>query len=121
MAVLGPSGRKLSSQVIETNGRALIEAIKTIPKPRHLCMEEGCQSSWLYEVLSPHVDELVVTGVTQSRGPKSDARDALGLASGTEARGCADASLQTADADGSRTFSENNSASIPASAANSSS
>jgi hypothetical protein len=80
MAVLGPSGRKLSSHVVETNGRALIEAIKTIPKPRHLCMEEGCQSSWLYEVLSPHVDELVVTGVTQSRGPKSDARDALGLA-----------------------------------------
>jgi len=30
--------------------------------------------------LSPHVDELVVAGITQSRGPKSDKRDAYGLA-----------------------------------------
>jgi len=43
-------------------------------------MEEGLQSAWLYETLSPHVDELVVTGITTSRGPKSDRRDAYGLA-----------------------------------------
>ncbi len=30
--------------------------------------------------LSPYVDELVVAGITQSRGPKSDKRDAYGLA-----------------------------------------
>jgi hypothetical protein len=32
------------------------------------------------ETLSPHVDELVVAGITQSRGSKSDKRDAYGLA-----------------------------------------
>ena len=42
-------------------------------------VEEGTQSAWLHEILSPHVDELVVVGVTQSRGAKSDAKDALGL------------------------------------------
>jgi transposase len=80
IAVVGPSGRRLGSQVVETNGQALVEAIRAIPQPRHLCMEEGTQSAWLYEVLSPHVQELVVVGITESRGPKSDARDAFGLA-----------------------------------------
>ena len=80
ITVVGPSGRKLQSQVLETNGQALISFVKTLPRPRHLCLEEGCQSTWLYEVLSPHVDELVVAGVARIHGPKSDARDALGLA-----------------------------------------
>ena len=44
---------------------------------KHLCLEEGTQSAWLYEILSPHVDELVVTGITQSRGQKSDVLDAF--------------------------------------------
>ena len=30
--------------------------------------------------LRPHVDEIVVTGITQSQGPKSDKRDAYALA-----------------------------------------
>ncbi|MBW2424471.1 MAG: transposase [Deltaproteobacteria bacterium] len=51
-----------------------------IPGRKHLVMEEGLQSAWLYETLSPHVDELVVAGITQSRGPKSDKRDAYALA-----------------------------------------
>jgi hypothetical protein len=37
------------------------------PRSR-LCFEEGTQSAWLHEILSPHVDELVLVGVTQSRG-----------------------------------------------------
>ncbi len=40
----------------------------------------GTQSAWLYDLLRPHVDELVVTSVRGSRGPKSDAKDAYGLA-----------------------------------------
>jgi transposase len=80
LTVVGPSGRKLSSQVLETNGQLLIEAIRAIAHPRHLCFEEGIQSAWLHELLSPHVDELVVMQSTRSRGPKSDARDALALA-----------------------------------------
>ena len=44
------------------------------------CLPEGLQSAWLYETLSPHVDEIVVAGITESRGPKSDKRDAYALA-----------------------------------------
>jgi Transposase len=80
VCIVGPSGRQLKSDVVETNGQALVEYLRAIPRPRHLCFEEGTQSAWLHEILSPHVDELVVVGVTESRGAKSDAKDALGLA-----------------------------------------
>ena len=31
-----------------------------IPARKHLVLEEGLQSAWLYETLSPHVDDAVV-------------------------------------------------------------
>jgi hypothetical protein len=44
-------------------------------------MEEGTQSSWLYEILSPLVEEMVVVGVVErARGNKNDTEDAFGLA-----------------------------------------
>jgi transposase len=66
--------------VVETNARALIEVLRQVPRNRHVCLEEGTLSGWLYEVLEPHVEELVVTGVRESRGPKSDKVDAFALA-----------------------------------------
>ena len=41
IAVVGPSGRKLGSHVVETNGQALVEQIRAITRPRHVCLEEG--------------------------------------------------------------------------------
>jgi transposase len=80
LAVISEKGRKLRDFPVETNGQALVEAIRMIPGHKHLVFEEGLQSAWLYETLSPHVDETVVAGITESRGPKSDKRDAYGLA-----------------------------------------
>jgi transposase len=80
VAVVGPSGRRLGSHVVETNARALIEVMGAIPGSRHVCLEEGTLAEWLHEVLEPHVQELVVAGVQESRGPKSDKRDAFALA-----------------------------------------
>jgi transposase len=80
MIVLGSDGKRLGRHVVETNASVLIDLIKTIPKPRHLCFEEGTQSAWLHEVLSPHVDQIVVTVKTERRGPKDDELDAHKLA-----------------------------------------
>jgi len=80
VAVIGPSGRRIGSQVVETNARALIEVVRAIPRRRHLCFEEGTLAEWLHEVLEPHVEELVVAGVEERRGSKSDKRDAFDLA-----------------------------------------
>jgi transposase len=80
LAVISDTGRKLRDFPVETNGQALVEAVRMIPGRKHLVFEEGLQSAWLYETLIPHVDEIVVAGITESRGPKSDKRDAYGLA-----------------------------------------
>jgi transposase len=76
-AVINEQGKKLQSTVVETNGEALVGFIKTIPGRIHLCLEEGSRSSWLYEILSSYVDEIVVTQVQKSRGDKDDIRDAF--------------------------------------------
>jgi transposase len=80
LAVISQTGKRLKDLPVETNGQALVEAIRMIPGRKHLVFEEGLQSAWLYETLCPHVDEIVVAGITESRGPKSDKRDAYGLA-----------------------------------------
>ncbi|MCG6955256.1 MAG: IS110 family transposase [Gemmatimonadetes bacterium] len=85
LAVVGPSGKRLGSHVVETNARALIEVLRGIGRNRHVCLEEGTLSEWLHEVPEPHVEELVVAGVRKSRGPKRDKPDAFALA-GLKAR-----------------------------------
>jgi hypothetical protein len=65
-----------------TNARCPIEALRQIPQPRHICLEEGTLSEWLYEVLSPRAEKVVVAAVSESRGPKDDRREAFGLAEG---------------------------------------
>jgi len=85
-AVIGPSGRKIQHQILETNAKALISFVKSIPKNRRLILEEGTHSEWLHEVLTPHVQELIVVGVRRSRGPKDDKRDAFGLAEALRTR-----------------------------------
>ena len=74
--VIGPSGRRLREQRMETNGKVIREFVSSVAGTRHLCFEEGTQSDWLYEVLEPIVDEIVVAVPEKPRGPKSDAADA---------------------------------------------
>ena len=76
VAVMGPTGKRLTSRVVETNGHALVEAIRGIPGTIHLCLEEGTQSTWLYEILEPQVSEIVVAVPEESKGAKDDLRDA---------------------------------------------
>ena len=82
VAVVGASGRRLGAQVVETNGETLVSVIKAMAGRLHVAIEEGCHSGWLVEVLSPHVQQVVVVQLGQrvSKGHKSDAHDAFGLA-----------------------------------------
>jgi hypothetical protein len=74
LTVLGPTGKRLTSRVVETN--ALRAAICEIPGRIHLCLEEGTQSAWLYEILEPQVSEIVVAMPEETNGAKDDLRDA---------------------------------------------
>jgi len=44
LAVVGPSGKRLSHQVVETNAQALVAAVRAVPGRRHLCLEEATLS-----------------------------------------------------------------------------
>jgi transposase len=79
-AVVNAQGKRLGSHVIATGGAALIAFLKMQAGTIHLCIEEGTQSAWLAEILSPHVERLVVTHVSESRGQKTDEHDAFNLA-----------------------------------------
>ena len=74
--VMSLAGKRLTSKVVETNGCALVDTVRSIPGDVHLCLEEGTQSAWLHEILSPHVAEIVVSVPEENRGPKDDLRDA---------------------------------------------
>jgi len=80
IAVMGPSGKRLRSWVVETHGAALVEAMQSITGQRHVCLEEGTQSAWVHELLKPHVCEIAVMVPRKSNGPKDDLRDAWACA-----------------------------------------
>ncbi len=80
MAVIGSSGRRLRSMVLETNAKVLVESVRSLGGICRLCMEEGLHCEWLYEVLEPHVEELVVIQPQPRQGTKNDAIDAWHLA-----------------------------------------
>lgn len=81
IGVMSPTGRRLREVVVPTNGKALVDTIKSIAGTKHLCFEEGAQSEWLYELLKPHVAELVVTQPIRCSGVvKNDSSDTWGLA-----------------------------------------
>jgi transposase len=80
VCVMGPSGRRLGHYVVETNGKALVERVRSIAGERHVCMEEGTQSEWLYEILQPHAKRVVVTQPLRRAGNKSDEIDGWALA-----------------------------------------
>jgi len=79
-AVLSAKGKTLRTDVVETNGQSLVEYLRFIPGQLHLCLEEGTQSQWLFELLAPHTQEIAVVGGEKNRGNKNDELDAVTLA-----------------------------------------
>lgn len=75
LAVLG-SSRRLGSQCVETSGPALKAALSAIPGEKHICLEEGEYSEWLYELCEPLATRVVVVQPEKPKGSKSDAIDA---------------------------------------------
>ncbi len=78
--VLDARGKRVRRDVVETNGHALVEYVRSIPGKLHLCLEEGEWSQWLVEILSPYVAEVVVVRPERRPGSKHDAIDAHALA-----------------------------------------
>ena len=86
LGVMGESGRRLKEQVIETNGQALRSFLLSFAGDKHICLEEGELSEWLYELLLPVAKDVVVVQPEKRKGNKSDSRDAWDLAEALRTR-----------------------------------
>jgi len=75
-AIRGPTGRRIREKVVDTDAKALRDFVRSLGGRAHLCMEEGMLSEYLYELLEPLVDELIIVQPTEPHGSKNDALDA---------------------------------------------
>src|SRR2546422_10650488 len=67
-------GRVIARSVLPTDGGALTEFVRGMRGARHVTFEEGTQAQWLYDLLAPLVDRVVVCDRrgTPRQGNKGD-------------------------------------------------
>src|SRR5436190_4210537 len=84
IAVLNFAGKVVMECVIETKASTILQFIHGLRGDVHLAFEEGTWAGWLYDLLKPHVTELVVCNPRKNallkEGSKSDRIDAHKLA-----------------------------------------
>jgi transposase len=84
IAVLNLSGKVVMECTIETKAVTILQFLRGLRGSLHLTFEEGTCATWLYDVLKPHVTEIVVCNPRRNallkEGSKSDRIDARKLA-----------------------------------------
>lgn len=83
LSVMDKDGTELDNVSIATNGKLLINYLRSIEGEKKLTLEECELSHWLYEVLHKEVDELVVCNPVKNveyKRAKTDKLDARRLA-----------------------------------------
>jgi transposase len=84
IAVLNGAGKLVMESIIETKVVTLLQFLQGLRGELHVTLEEGTWAAWLYDVLKPHVHEVVVCNPRRNaflkEGSKSDKVDARKLA-----------------------------------------
>ena len=84
IAVLDAKGSLLMDVTIATQASSLLEFLGAVKGTLHLTFEEGTQAAWLYDLLSPRVEKVVVCDPRHNpllkSGNKNDRIDARKLA-----------------------------------------
>ena len=84
IAVMNGEGKLVMESIIETKASTILQFIQGLHGDLHVTLEEGTWSAWLYDLLKPHVTELVVCDPRRNallkEGSKSDKIDARKLA-----------------------------------------
>ena len=60
IAVLNDAGKLVIESIIETKAATLLDFLHGLRGELHVTLEEGTWAAWLYDVLKPHVQEIVV-------------------------------------------------------------
>jgi transposase len=84
IAVLSGSGKLVMDSIIETEAATILQFIQGVRGQLHVTFEEGTWAAWLYDLLKPHVHQLVVCDPRRNallkEGSKNDKVDARKLA-----------------------------------------
>ena len=84
IAVLNAAGKMVMECVIETKATTILQFFRGLRGELHVTFEEGTSAAWLYDLLQPHVTEVVVCDPRRNAllkaGNKSDRIDARKLA-----------------------------------------
>ncbi len=84
IAVMNATGKFVMESVIETKASTILQFIRGLRGDLHLTFEEGTWAAWLYDLLKPHVTEVLVCDPRKNallkEGSKSDRIDARKLA-----------------------------------------
>ena len=83
IAVINALGKTVAEAIIETKTAAVRDFIKGLTGEVHVTFEEGTQAAWLYDLISPLVEETIVCNPRHNRllhsGNKNDRVDARKL------------------------------------------
>src|SRR6202166_5406016 len=84
VAVLNSSGKLVMECIIETKASSIVQFFEGLRGSLQVTFEEGTWAAWLYDLLKPHVSNLVVCNPRKNallkHGNKSDKIDARKLA-----------------------------------------
>jgi transposase len=84
IAVRNAAGKIVMESVIETKANVILDFINGLRGELHVTFEEGTWSAWLYDLLKPHVSQLVVCDPRRNallqEGNQNDRVDARKLA-----------------------------------------
>jgi len=84
VAVLDSTGKLIMESILATEAATILQFFAGLRGTLSVTFEEGTWSAWLYDLLKPHVDKLVVCNPRKNAllkdGNKSDRIDARKLA-----------------------------------------
>ena len=80
--VMEARGKVVAQNIVKTSAQALVGMVQSIQGKASLTFEEGTHSAWLYDLLKPHVYNVIVCDPreTSDRERKDDETDAHRLA-----------------------------------------
>lgn len=80
IAVMNGAGKLVMESIVETKSSTVLDFLNGLRGELHVTLDEGTWAAWLYDVLKPHVREIVVCNPRRNalleEGSKSDKIDA---------------------------------------------
>jgi transposase len=84
ITVLNQAGKSVMQTIIETKAWTIVQFLRGLEGQLYVTFEEGTYAAWLYDLLTPYVEKLVVCDPRKNKllpsGHKSDKADARKLA-----------------------------------------